>query len=188
MLFCGEWSGAIKDILPRTGADYEKEFPKQLQREMFLNYIDCSVPWKDDAIMDDHLCSICTQLIIDPTKIGNDKCPHYFCKWCIKQWYVPRSAVRKGNENRQKCPMCRAEILELTSDRSMMVSMRKGIPTTIWQQTMEERVSWYWRKFENDEFERKREEEMNNEQLQNQAGSFGAMNEEERIRMAGYDI
>ena len=176
--------GSIDDILPRKGADYEKEFPKQLAKAMFLNYIDCNVPWKVDEIDDDHMCMICYQLMIEPTTIGNEECPHIFCKLCLKQWYIPKHSIHiKEQENRYKCPMCRAEIKSLQPAAGMMESMRKGIPSTIWQQTMEEKMSRYWRKFENDEFERKREEQMLN---QDSATSFTDMSQAQQNAMAGY--
>merc|ERR1712038_122263 len=137
--------GAIKDVSPPNGTDHETEFPKQLQKEMFLNYIDCSVPWKEDEIEMDHICQICYQLIVEPTTIGNPNCKHYFCKWCIKQWYIEPKDFVKVDENRQKCPLRCGKIMKLTPAPQMSNAMRKGIPTTIWQQAMEDKVSWYWR-------------------------------------------
>jgi len=179
--------GAIRNVLPRKGADHETEFPKQLQKEMFLNYIDCSVPWKEDEIEDENICQICYQLIVEPTTIGNPNCPHYFCKWCIKQWYIePKAHSRKDQENRQNCILRCGPIIELKPAVQKSHAMRKGIPTTIWQQAMEDKVSWYWRNHENDEFEKKREEQIHQQDDQN--APYDPSNQAQQVRMAGYDL
>merc|ERR1719474_782789 len=180
--------GNITDIL-KEKSDYEREFPKQLQRQMFLNYIDCSVPWKDEDIEADHICPICYGIVIEPRRIGNDQCPHYFCKWCIEQWYVPpqKGAVRSSSKDdmRQKCPMCRQDIVKLVADETIQRKMMIGIPTTIWQQTLEQKLSSFWRKFENDEFERRREAQIEQEQVES---NFQNMSQQERHQMAGYGV
>ena len=162
--FLHESSGRAKEIGPKKGADYEKEFPKQLQKAMFLYYIDCRVPFNDAIITEEAQCAICKQLMIDPADIGNAECQHIFCKLCIQQWYFINYS---GNENRMSefggghnglgnghnnvpahkntCPLCRRDVKNIQVLQSRIPDMKKGIPTTIYQQIMEENQSRFLR-------------------------------------------
>eukprot|EP01084_Bolivina_argentea_P088172 159211_1 len=55
--FLHESSGTAKEIGSTKGTDYENEFPKQLQRAMFLYYIDCRLPFNEDIISQESQCA-----------------------------------------------------------------------------------------------------------------------------------
>jgi len=173
--FLHESSGTAKEIGPKKNADYEKEFPKQLQKAMFLYYIDCRVPFNDDIIPEASQCAICKQLMIDPADIGNEACNHVFCKLCIQQWYFVNHAHNMGiygnsmdnindQVSRSTCPLCRREITKIQINPSRIPQMKKGIPSTIYQQIMEENRSRFLRQYLVDKYYEERERVLQAEQ------------------------
>merc|ERR1712228_881520 len=106
----------------------------QLQRAMFLYYIDCRVPFNEGIISEESQCAICKQLMIDPADIGHPDCKHIFCQLCIRQWkgmsdqssdlnmygnnnnygYMGNMGGHDAHANRSNCPICRREIRNIS--------------------------------------------------------------------------
>merc|ERR1712107_537707 len=118
-----------------------------LQEAMFKYDIDCRVPFNEAIIDSNEMgneCPICYNLIIQPADIGNPECKHIFCKLCLQEYEFKKS----GQEGKTKsCPLCQVPIKQITvkSEKSCQ-EMRRGIPSIIYQQIMEEHQSRFLRK------------------------------------------
>ena len=196
--FLHESSGRAKEIGPKKGADYEKEFPKQLQKAMFLYYIDCRVPFNDEIIEEDAQCAICKQLMIDPADIGNTDCTHIFCKLCIQQWYFVNYSGSNDRYNdgfpndinapqRTTCPICRRPVREIQALPAKIPAMKRGIPTTIYQQIMEENQSRFLRQHLVAKYLEERERVLQAEQSDQNLGQRIANDPRYAHQMAGFN-
>merc|ERR1712048_1405298 len=108
-------------------------------------------------------------VIIDPADIGNPECKHIFCKLCLQEY-----GFEKGVEGKTKsCPLCQVPIKQITA-RSAKVcqEMRRGIPSTIYQQIMEENQSRFLRKQLVDQYLVQREQKLPNENMANNNGGI----------------
>ena len=170
--FLHESSGRAKEIGPPKNQDYETQFPMQLQKAMFLYYIDCRVPFSDDIISADKQCPICKQLMVDPATTGNDDCRHLFCKLCIQQWCFVANEKSSNAFNinlaskQGKCPICQRKInmKKIKIIEKKRKEMKSGIPTTIYQQIMEENQSRYARQHLQNKYLAERERVLQAEQ------------------------
>ena len=174
--FLHDSSGKAREIKGGSGpGDMENKFPAALQRAMFLYTIDCRVPFNEDIVDEDSMCSICQQLMIDPATTGNADCKHMFCKLCLQQWsWMQRKAT---------CPQCRAELKVITVQPDKVQLMKQGIPTTVYQQLMEENKSRFMRQYLVKTFKQKRQAELDEMALAEQVLDPQMANQAQ-----GYDI
>merc|ERR1712062_160519 len=118
---------------------------KQLRECLFLNGIDCKIPYNEDIIGDKKQCAICMDLQIKPATIGNEECSHSFCYKCIDQWH----------KRAKECPLCRRKIIKIEHNKQMEREMMEGIPLTIYQEIVDKNESLYQRLRAIDAFEQR---------------------------------
>ena len=168
--FLQESNGKTIEIGPPQNKDYEMKFPLELQKSIFENYIDCKIPYNIDIITQDKKCSICRDLQIKPSSIGNNQCNHTFCQRCIQQWNQMRKSKiehdeyryndnnnnninnhnnnnnnNDNNRNYPKCPLCQRKINKISIDKQKEIEMKENIPATIYQQILDENEGRYQR-------------------------------------------
>eukprot|EP01083_Nonionella_stella_P271026 918047_1 len=108
----------------------QMDFAIELRNIMFLNDIDCRIPFNTNIVTEKNKCSICHWLQIKPSSIGNDECIHTFCQRCITQW----------NAIRDECPMCRKKIKKICIDYEKDKQMKENIPMIIYEQILYEQA------------------------------------------------
>ncbi len=153
--FLQESNGKSAEIAPVSNLNhFQSDFPKALQKAMFLNYIDCRLPYNGQIITENQKCAICRDLQILPSSIGNSACQHTFCKRCIEQWNEMRKFKigneddgNNGNEDSDfpKCPLCKRRINEICRDLNKEMEMKKDIPITVYEQILNENEGRYLR-------------------------------------------
>jgi len=184
--FLHENSGRATEIGASDGA-----FADALAQAMFEYYIDCRVPFNEEAVINsDNQCPICYNLIVHPANIGNAECKHVFCKLCLQQWSFTelgsQNEENKQSKEEKTCPLCRKEIckIKMENDVNKLKQLRNGIPTTIYQQIIDENESRFQRKYLVNQYLREREQKRENEQNNSQNGIMSS--HATQVQAAGY--
>jgi len=125
----------------RIHTDYKEfdaeQFAKQLQKLMFLESMDCKIPYSDSLVAEEQRCGICNDFCVKPSGIGNARCSHTFCYECICCWRQNMMHSRLKPQFAE-CPKCGERINEIVVDEAKGDDADRGYPMTLQKQMVKE--------------------------------------------------
>tara|TARA_B100001094_G_scaffold209698_2_gene203605 strand:+ start:3583 stop:4023 length:441 start_codon:yes stop_codon:yes gene_type:complete len=93
----------VENAISLPGAISLAPVPEERQDALFAD-----VKVKNGKVGDTDKCPICLVEWEDEDEIVISRCAHAFHKQCIREWVQP--GMKNGLPNRDKCPMCRAQL------------------------------------------------------------------------------